>query len=155
MAVDLVLLALSFLALLVGFGRGAVKVTRGFFTFGVALSAFAMLLPGFLRLLFGAPYFLRHAPERGGLTLCVLLLLLLALMALSHLVGRLAARGLDLFLAEALYRFAGAFLSLFNLWLSLNALQLALLRLFPPWAFDPRGSFQELVFAASRAFAER
>ena len=148
MAFDLVLLALFFVALFVGFVRGAVKITRGFFTFGVALSTFALILPGFLHLLLTGPYFIRHAPERGGQVLLLLILLLVFTMVVTLILGRLAARGLDLFLAEALYRFAGAFLSFLNLWLCLNALQLTLLRLFPPWAFDPSGAFQELVFAA-------
>lgn len=155
MAFDFLLLGLFFAALFIGFLRGAVKVSRGFFALGLAFYVYALVLPGFLRFLLGSPYFLGHSPSKGGLVLFTLILLLACLMGAGMILGRLAARGLDLFLAEAVYRFAGAFLSLFNLWLFLNALQAVLLRLFPPWAFDPSGAFQELVFAAARALSAR
>jgi hypothetical protein len=155
MAFDFLLLGLFFAALFIGFVRGAVKVSRGFFALGLAWFVYALVLPAFLSFLLGTPYFMDHSPTKGGLVFFLLILLLAGIMGVGLILGRLAARGLDLFLAEAVYRFAGAFLSLFNLWLFLTALQLLLLRLFPPWAFDPNSAFQELVFAAARALTAR
>ena len=155
MGFDLFLLALFFIALLVGFMRGAVAQAKGLFSQGGALFAFGCALTPFLGVLLHAPLFVKKGPGLGWLVLVLSALLLTAFVLAGHQLGRLVAKGLDLFLAERVYRFMGALLAMGNLWLTLNGLQLTLVLLFPGWALDSSSAFQQLVLAGARLVLAR
>lgn len=152
---DLLFLLLGFIALVSGYVRGAVKVVPGFFQGPLSLFGFALLIPFFMGQMLTTPLFIKNGPHLGWAVLLGLALLFLTVSIAGRLLGKGMGKLLDLFLADEVYRFFGALISFGGLWLWLGSAHLVLVRVFPQWAPQPRGHFQEWVVVLSTALGGR